>query len=82
MQIEAPYVFDWENAIALHAMPGNRASSRGEEEVSWVFSSCGRHVGINKTHYSTPGTGSTMTLPTVLRMPTEAGKGKKALGDA
>ena len=29
-QIEAPYVFDWENAIALHAMQWNRASSRGE----------------------------------------------------
>ena len=40
----APYVFDWENAIALHAMQGNRASSRGEGEVSWIFSSCGRHV--------------------------------------
>ena len=26
-QIEAPYVFDWENKIALHAMQGNRASS-------------------------------------------------------
>ena len=23
-QIEAPYVFDWENAIALHAMQWNR----------------------------------------------------------
>ena len=23
-------MFDWEIAIALHAMPGNRASSRGE----------------------------------------------------
>ena len=45
-QIEVPYVFDWENAIALHAMQGNRASSRGEGEVSWVFSSCGRHLGI------------------------------------
>ena len=44
-EIEAPYVFDWENAIALHAMPGNRASSRGEGEVSWIFSSCGMHVG-------------------------------------
>ena len=44
-QIEAPYVFDWENAIALHAMQGNRASTRGEGEVSWVFSSCGRHMG-------------------------------------
>ena len=38
-------MFDWENAIALHAMQGNRASSRGEGEVSWIFSSCDRHVG-------------------------------------
>ena len=37
-------MFDWENAIALHAMQGNRVSSRGEGEVSWVFSSCGRHM--------------------------------------
>ena len=37
-------MFDWENAIALHAMQGNRASSRGEGEVSWVFSSCGRNL--------------------------------------
>ena len=44
-QIEDPYVLDWENAIALHAMQGNRPSSRGEGEVSWVFSSCGRHLG-------------------------------------
>ena len=44
-QIEAPYEFDWVNAIALHAKQGNRASSRGEGEVTWVFSSCGRHVG-------------------------------------
>ena len=29
-QIEAPDVFDWEKAIDLHAMQGNRASSRGE----------------------------------------------------
>ena len=35
----------WENTIALHAMQGNRASSRGEGEVSCVFSSCGRHLG-------------------------------------
>ena len=28
-------MFDWENAIALHAMQGIRASSRGEGEVSW-----------------------------------------------
>ena len=39
-------MFDWENAIALHEMLWNWASSRGEEEVSWVFSSCGRHLGI------------------------------------
>ena len=38
-------MFDWENAIALHAMQGNRGSSRGEGEVSCVFSSCSRHVG-------------------------------------
>ena len=38
-------MFDWENAIALHAMQGTRASSRGEGEVSWVFTSCGRHMG-------------------------------------
>ena len=37
--------FDWENAIALHAMQGNRAKSRGEREVSCVFSSCGQHLG-------------------------------------
>ena len=37
--------FYWENAISLHGMQGNRASSRAEGEVSWVFSSCGRHVG-------------------------------------
>ena len=38
-------MFDWENAIALHAMQGNRASSRGEGEVSWVFASCGKNLG-------------------------------------
>ena len=43
-QIEAPYVFDWENAIALDTMQGNRFSSRGERKVSWVFSSCGRNL--------------------------------------
>ena len=29
-QIEAPYVFHWENANALHAMEGNPALSHGE----------------------------------------------------
>ena len=39
-------MFDWENAFALHAMQGILASSLGEGEVSCVFSSCGRHVGV------------------------------------
>ena len=43
--IEAPYVFDWENEIALDTMQGNRASSRGEGKVSWAFSSFGRNLG-------------------------------------
>ena len=33
-------MFDWEYEIALHAMQGNRASSRSEGEVSWFFLSC------------------------------------------
>ena len=44
-QIEAPYLFDWENTIALETMQGNRASSRTAGKVSWVFSSCGRNLG-------------------------------------
>ena len=44
-KIEAPYVFDWENGIALHAMQGNRASFPSEEDVSYDFSSCGRKLG-------------------------------------
>ena len=45
-QIEAPYVFDWENAIALDRMQANRASSRGEGKVFCVFLSCGKKVGF------------------------------------
>ena len=41
----APYVFDWENAIALDRMQGNRASSRREGNVSLVSSSCGWNLG-------------------------------------
>ena len=37
-------MFDWENAIALDKIQGNRASSHGEGKVSWVFSSCGRNL--------------------------------------
>ena len=44
-EIKVPYVFDWEPGIALHATQGNRASSCGEGEVSFVFSSCVRYLG-------------------------------------
>ena len=44
-QIEAPYVFDWENAIPLDTVQGNRASSHREGKDSWVFSSCCRKLG-------------------------------------
>ena len=44
-KIEAPYVFDWENDIALHAMQGNRASFPSEGDVSYNFSSCSRNLG-------------------------------------
>ena len=33
-KIEAPYMFDWEYGIVLHAMQGNWASSLSEGEVS------------------------------------------------
>ena len=38
-KIEAPYVFDWEYGIALHAMQGNRASFPSKWDVSYDFSS-------------------------------------------
>ena len=41
-EIEVPYVFDWKHGTPQHKMHWNRASSCGEGEVSWVFSSCGR----------------------------------------
>ena len=43
-KIEAPYIFDWEYGIALHAMQGNRASFPSEGDVSYDFSSCGRNL--------------------------------------
>ena len=43
-QIEVPYIFYWEHGTPQHERQGNRASSCGEGEVSWIFSSCGRHV--------------------------------------
>ena len=39
-------MFDWENAIALHAMQGNRASSRGEVDVSLGFLELRQAPGI------------------------------------
>ena len=32
-QIKAPYLFDWEEGIALHAVQGNQASSFSERKV-------------------------------------------------
>ena len=43
-QITAPYVFYGEHGIPLHAVQGNRASSPGEGDVSWFFSSCCRNL--------------------------------------
>ena len=43
--IEAPYVFDLEYGIAVHAMQGNRASFPSEGDVSYDFSCCGRKLG-------------------------------------
>ena len=44
-QVKAPYKFDGEQGIALHAMQRNRALSCGKGEVSWFISSCGRNLG-------------------------------------
>ena len=44
-KIEAPYVFDWKNGIAVHAMQGYRASFPSEGDVSYDFSSCSRDLG-------------------------------------
>ena len=43
-EIEVPYVFDWEHGIPLQATQGKRASSCGEGDVPWIFSSCGRNL--------------------------------------
>ena len=44
-QIKAPYLFDWEDGIALHAVQRNRASSLSERQVPWFSSSCGGNLG-------------------------------------
>ena len=43
--IEAPYLFDWEYGIALHAMQLNRASFPCERYVSYDLTSCGKNLG-------------------------------------
>ena len=43
-EIEVPYVFNLEHGTPQHESQGNRASSCGDGEVSWVFSSCGTHL--------------------------------------
>ena len=43
-EIKVPYVFDWEHGTPQHESQGNRALSCGKGEVSWLFSSCGRHL--------------------------------------
>ena len=45
MQISAPYVFDGERGIALHAMQRIRALSRGEGRFSLLFLSSGGYLG-------------------------------------
>ena len=42
--IEAPYVFDYEQGIALHPMQGIRALTPAKGDVSWNFSSCSRNL--------------------------------------
>ena len=42
-------MFDWKHAIALHAMHGNRASSRGEGEVAFIKGRCHCEVTNEET---------------------------------
>ena len=43
--IEALYVFDWEDGIAVHPMQGIWALTPAEGDVSWDFLSCSRNLG-------------------------------------
>ena len=38
-------LYDVDRGVFMEPMQGKLASSRGEGEVSWIFSSCGKHVG-------------------------------------
>ena len=44
-KVKAVYVFDGEQHTILHAMQENWASTHGEGEVSYSFSSCGGNLG-------------------------------------
>ena len=44
-EVKAPFLFDGEHGIALHALQKNRAPSHGEGKVSWLFLSCSRNLG-------------------------------------
>ena len=44
-KIEAPYVFDWEYGIALHAMQGNRDSFPSNGDVLYDSSICRKNLG-------------------------------------
>ena len=61
-------MFDWENAIALDTKQGNRASSRREGKVSWVYSSCGRNLGyiLEKTHETFPSLRDEARFPCIV----------------
>ena len=85
-QIKAPHMFDGELGIALHAMQGNQASSHGEEEVSYIFSSCGGNLGYIlelrqrwpfKTRVSSATTGLLSSYEGKLRNLHEAWQGNK-----
>ena len=45
-QIESPYLFDWESAIALDTMKGNRASSRREGKSLMGFLELRQEPGV------------------------------------
>ena len=45
-EVKPPDVFDGEYGVALLPVQENRASSRGEREVSWFYLSCGRILGF------------------------------------
>ena len=45
-EVKAPFMFDVEYRIALDAMQGNRASSRGKGQVSGLFSFAAGTWGI------------------------------------